>query len=207
MASSSGIIFPESMADFLANPVDICFGSMPAESTALAACLVIEGNKVTSNQQVKTDLLAETHPLTPRDLIAGLDHVEAPSQDLRTFTSHASWYAGNSCRVKNKIQIEYPRSHIMETVEVILTTLALSMRIPNTRLASATCSKSFIDLSSRLIAARSTVSHLRTTSRSSSPERPSLPTIRGKCSISRSERSSWSLSVFYTGKPTKGYPR
>jgi hypothetical protein len=106
MASSSGIIFPESMADFLANPVDICFGSMPAESTALAACLVIEGNKVTSNQQVKTDLLAETHPLTPRDLIAGLDHVEAPSQDLRTFTSHASWYAGNSCRVKNKIQIE-----------------------------------------------------------------------------------------------------
>jgi hypothetical protein len=46
------------MADFLANPVDICFSSMPTESTAPAACLVIEGNAVTSNQQVKSDLLA-----------------------------------------------------------------------------------------------------------------------------------------------------
>jgi hypothetical protein len=30
------------MDDFLANPVDICFGSMLVESTAPAACLVIE---------------------------------------------------------------------------------------------------------------------------------------------------------------------
>jgi hypothetical protein len=44
MASINGVIFPESMADFLANPVDICFGSMTATSTAPAACLVIEGN-------------------------------------------------------------------------------------------------------------------------------------------------------------------
>jgi hypothetical protein len=50
MASSSGIIFPESMADFLANPVDMCFGSMAAESTAPAAYLVIDGNAVTSNR-------------------------------------------------------------------------------------------------------------------------------------------------------------
>jgi hypothetical protein len=64
------------MADILTNPVDICFGSMPVESTAPAACLVIEGNAVTSNQQVGADLLAETHPPTPRDLIAGLDRVE-----------------------------------------------------------------------------------------------------------------------------------
>jgi hypothetical protein len=28
---------PESMADFLTNPVDICFGSMPATFTAPAA--------------------------------------------------------------------------------------------------------------------------------------------------------------------------
>jgi hypothetical protein len=47
MASTNGVIFPESMADFLANPVDICFGSMPATSTAPAVCLVIEGNAVT----------------------------------------------------------------------------------------------------------------------------------------------------------------
>jgi hypothetical protein len=56
MASTNGVIFPESTADFLANPVNICFGSMPATSTAPAACLVIEGNSVTTNQQIKTDL-------------------------------------------------------------------------------------------------------------------------------------------------------
>jgi hypothetical protein len=49
MASTNGVIFLESMADILANPVDICFDTMPAGSTALAACLVIEGNTVTSN--------------------------------------------------------------------------------------------------------------------------------------------------------------
>jgi hypothetical protein len=50
MASTNGVIFPESMADILANPVDICFGSMSATSTAPAACLVIEGNAVTADQ-------------------------------------------------------------------------------------------------------------------------------------------------------------
>jgi hypothetical protein len=49
MASTNDVIFLESMADFLANPVDIRFGSMPAESTALAACLVIDGNAVTTD--------------------------------------------------------------------------------------------------------------------------------------------------------------
>jgi hypothetical protein len=38
------------MTDILADPVDICFGSMPATSTASAACLVIEGNTVTTYQ-------------------------------------------------------------------------------------------------------------------------------------------------------------
>jgi hypothetical protein len=41
MASTNDIIFPESMADILANPADIWFSSMPAKSTAPAACLVI----------------------------------------------------------------------------------------------------------------------------------------------------------------------
>jgi hypothetical protein len=49
MAPTNNVIFPESMADILANPVDIFFGSMPTKSTALAACLVIENNAVTSN--------------------------------------------------------------------------------------------------------------------------------------------------------------
>jgi hypothetical protein len=50
MASTNGVIFPESMADILATPVDICFGSMLATSTAPAACLVIEGNTVTTSR-------------------------------------------------------------------------------------------------------------------------------------------------------------
>jgi hypothetical protein len=50
MASTNGVIFSESMTDFLTNPVDICFGSMSATSTAPAACLIIEGNVVTTNQ-------------------------------------------------------------------------------------------------------------------------------------------------------------
>jgi hypothetical protein len=49
MASTNGAIFLETMADFVANPVDICFCSMPATSTAPATCLVIEGNAVTTN--------------------------------------------------------------------------------------------------------------------------------------------------------------
>jgi hypothetical protein len=49
MAPTNNVIFLKSMADILANPVDICFGSMPTKSTALAACLIIESNAVTSN--------------------------------------------------------------------------------------------------------------------------------------------------------------
>jgi hypothetical protein len=63
MASTNGVIFLESMADFLANPVDICFGSMPTTSTTPAACLVIEGNAVTTNQQIKTNLSRSHHRL------------------------------------------------------------------------------------------------------------------------------------------------
>jgi hypothetical protein len=63
MASTNGVIFPESMADILANPVDICFGLMPATSTAPAAYLIIEGNAVTTNQHIEIDLSTETHPL------------------------------------------------------------------------------------------------------------------------------------------------
>jgi hypothetical protein len=75
MASTNGIIFPESMADFLANPVDICFGSVPLTSTAPATCLVIKGNVVTTHQQIETDLSKKTHPPTPSNLIAGIDRV------------------------------------------------------------------------------------------------------------------------------------
>jgi hypothetical protein len=50
MAPTNDVIFPESMADILANPVDICFCSMSAKSITPATCLVIEGNTVTTDQ-------------------------------------------------------------------------------------------------------------------------------------------------------------
>jgi hypothetical protein len=99
MASTNDVIFPESMADILANPVGIYFGSMSTTSTTPAACLVIEGNTVTTDQQIGTDLLKETHPPTPSDLIAGIDRVEGvlsdtimPSYDLVAI-QHPSWLA------------------------------------------------------------------------------------------------------------------
>jgi hypothetical protein len=123
MASTNSVIFPESMVDILANPVDICFGSMPATSTALAACLVIEGNAVTTNQRVETDLSSETHPPTPSDLITRINCVEGMLSDTikvyehvkrpRTTSSPSSMPLGlhNVARVasiflKRKIQIE-----------------------------------------------------------------------------------------------------
>jgi hypothetical protein len=81
MASTNGVILLESMADFLANPVDICFGLMPATSTAPAVCLVIEGNAVTTNQQIETDLSKKTHSPTPCKLIPGIDRVEGMLSD------------------------------------------------------------------------------------------------------------------------------
>jgi hypothetical protein len=124
MSSPSGVIFPKTMEDILTNLVGICFGSMPAESTAPAACFVIESTTVTANQQVRSDLLSETHPPTPRDLIAGHDHVEdklsdtikvcervkrprrtpAPSPHMPLGLRNATHAA--SCYMKNKIQIE-----------------------------------------------------------------------------------------------------
>jgi hypothetical protein len=123
MASTNGIIFPGSMADILDNPVDICFGSMPVTSTASAACLVIEGNAVTTDQQIRTDLLTKAHPPTSRDLITGIDRVEGMLSDTikicervkrpRVTSSPSSMPLGlrNAAHVasrymKRKIQIE-----------------------------------------------------------------------------------------------------
>jgi hypothetical protein len=123
MASTNDVIFPESMEDILANPVDICFGSMLANSTTPPACLVIEGNAVTADQQIGTDLLTETHPPTPSDLIAGIGRVEGMLSDMikvcervkrpRRTSSSSSMPLGlrNTAHVaslymKRKIQIE-----------------------------------------------------------------------------------------------------
>jgi hypothetical protein len=82
MTSTNDVIFPDSMADILANPINICFGSIPATSTTPAACFVIESNAVTADQQIEADLLTETHPPTPSDLIAWIDCVEGMLSDM-----------------------------------------------------------------------------------------------------------------------------
>jgi hypothetical protein len=81
MASTNGVIFPESMADILANSVDICYGSMSATSTTPVACFAIKSNEITADQQTGADLLMETHPPTPSDPIAGIDRVEGMLSD------------------------------------------------------------------------------------------------------------------------------
>jgi hypothetical protein len=170
MASTNGVSFPESVADFLPNPVNIRFGSMLAAFTAPAACLVIEGNTVTTHQQIETDLLKKTHPPTPSDLIAGIDCVRDMLSDTikvcervkrpRTTPSTSSMPLGlrNAARVasrymKRKIQIDsglYIK--IVEAVDVTSTSPVLSARTPSTPHASAVSSKSFADLSPRLAA-------------------------------------------------------
>jgi hypothetical protein len=124
MASTNGVIFPVSMADILTNPVDIRCCSMPAKSTTPAAYLVIEGNAVTTDQQIGIDLLTETHPPTPSDLIIGIDRVEGMLSDTikvcehikrpRRISSSSSMPLGlrNATHVasrymKRKIQIEF----------------------------------------------------------------------------------------------------
>jgi hypothetical protein len=111
------------MADILANPVDICFSSMSAKSTTPAVCLIIEGNAVTTDQQIETYLLTETHPPTPSDLVAGINRVEGMLSDMikvcervkrprRTSSSPACLSAcamqlmWHPCYMKRKIQIE-----------------------------------------------------------------------------------------------------
>jgi hypothetical protein len=89
MASTNGVTFPESRAAVRAHPVDICFGSMLARSTAPAACLVIEGNAVSTNQQIETDLSKKPHPPTPSDLIAGIDRVGDMISDTIKIYEHA----------------------------------------------------------------------------------------------------------------------
>jgi hypothetical protein len=124
MASTNGVIFPESMADLLANLVYIYFGLMPATSTAPAACLVIEGNAVTSNQQIETNLLKKSHPPTPSDSIAGIDRIKDMPFDTiqicervkRPRTSSVPLGLRNasrvaSCYMKHKIQIEFGLYH------------------------------------------------------------------------------------------------
>jgi hypothetical protein len=171
IASTNDVIFLKSMADFLVNPVDIYFGSMSAKSTAPAAYLIIEGNAVTTNQQMEVDLSSETHPPTPSDLIAGIDRVEGMLSDTIKICEHVKRPRVTSstssmplglCNVayvasrylKRKIQIESgPKTQDRGSCRSHLDEPCLSMRSPNTPHAGTVSSRSFDNLLLRPTAA------------------------------------------------------
>jgi hypothetical protein len=95
----------------------------PVTPTTPVACFVIESNAVTTNQQIEVDLLTETHPPTPSDLIAGIDRVEGMLSDTIKVCERVKYPRVNSspysmplglrnaarvasCYMKRKIQIE-----------------------------------------------------------------------------------------------------
>jgi hypothetical protein len=171
MASTNDIIFPESMEDFLANPVDIRFSSMPAESTTPTACLVIEGNAVTTDQQIETNLSSKSHPPTPSDLITGIYRVEGMLSDTIKVRERAKRPRGTSSSssmalglpnvahvasryMKHKIQIESgSKTQDRGSCRNYFDQPCPITRILNTQHASAVSSRSCVDLLLRPTAA------------------------------------------------------
>jgi hypothetical protein len=78
MAARSGVVFPTSMTDILADPMEICFGSFTATLTTLAVATsptalvkvpTMSGVARNSGQKSKT------HPPKPYDLVQGMERV------------------------------------------------------------------------------------------------------------------------------------
>jgi hypothetical protein len=66
------------MADILANPVAICFGSFTATSTMLAAVTSSTASvKVTATPDAvpSSSKKSKTHPPKPYDIVQGMEHV------------------------------------------------------------------------------------------------------------------------------------
>jgi hypothetical protein len=78
MAARSGVVFPASMADILANPVEIFFGSFTANSTALAAATsstaYVEA-LATLDVVPSFGKKSKTHPPKPYDIVQGMERV------------------------------------------------------------------------------------------------------------------------------------
>jgi hypothetical protein len=90
MVARSIIVFPASMADILAHPVEICFGSCTATSTTLAAATSSTASKkapATPDATPSSCKKSKTHALKPYDIIQGMEHVidmmEENPPDLR----------------------------------------------------------------------------------------------------------------------------
>jgi hypothetical protein len=78
MAARSGIVFPASMADILADSVEICIGSFTATSTPLAEATSLAASveaPVTLNAVPGSGEKSRTHPPKPYDIIQGMERV------------------------------------------------------------------------------------------------------------------------------------
>jgi hypothetical protein len=72
MVDRSGVVFPASMADILANPVEICFGSFTAISTTLAAATsptAFVKAPATSDAFPNFGKKSKAHPPKPYDIV------------------------------------------------------------------------------------------------------------------------------------------
>jgi hypothetical protein len=78
MVARSGVVFPASMVDILANPVEICFGSFMVTSTTLAAAtspVVSAKIPTTPVTAPSSDLKSKTHLPKPYDIVQGMERV------------------------------------------------------------------------------------------------------------------------------------
>jgi hypothetical protein len=78
MLARSGVIFPASMADILANPVEICFGSFTVTSTTLAVATSPTASvkaPATPDAAPSISKKLKTHPPKPYDIVQGMEHV------------------------------------------------------------------------------------------------------------------------------------
>jgi hypothetical protein len=84
MVARSNIVFPESMAAILTNPVEICFGSFTLTSTVLAAMTSLVDVAQIATMSVATpasDPASETDPPKPYDMIQGMKRVISMMED------------------------------------------------------------------------------------------------------------------------------
>jgi hypothetical protein len=78
MVARSGVVFAASMADILANPMEICFGSFTTTTTTLVAAtsptasVKVPATPVTAPS---SNLMSKTHPPKPYDIIQGMEQV------------------------------------------------------------------------------------------------------------------------------------
>jgi hypothetical protein len=78
MVAQSGVVFPASMADILANPVEICFGSFMVTMTTLAAATssaIVVKIPATLIVVSASYLKLKNHPPKPYDIIQGMERV------------------------------------------------------------------------------------------------------------------------------------